>query len=65
MTWSTAWTERWASTVGKPHVTVYHNGIKIHDKFTRQDAIKSHLHFQDHGNPVRFRNIWVLPVEQE
>jgi hypothetical protein len=51
---------------GKPHVTVYHNGIKIHDKFApRQDAIKSHLHFQDHGNPVRFRNIWVLPVEQE
>jgi hypothetical protein len=52
--------------VGKPHVTVYHNGIKIHDKFTpHQDAIKSHLHFQDHGNPVRFRNIWVLPVEQK
>ena len=45
---------------------MYHNGIKIHDKFTPgQDAIKSHLHFQDHGNPVRFRNIWVLPVEQK
>jgi hypothetical protein len=51
---------------GKPHVTVYHNGITIHDKFTpHQDAIKSHLRFQDHGNPVRFRNIWVLPVGQK
>lgn len=49
--------------VGHPHVTVYHNGIKIHDKFTLpQDAHKGHFHFQDHNNPVRFRNIWVLPV---
>ena len=49
--------------VGRPHVTVYHNGIKIHDKFTLpQDAHKGHFHFQDHNNPVRFRNIWVLPV---
>ena len=52
--------------VGHPHVTVYHNGIKIHDKFTLpQDAHKGHFHFQDHGNAVRFRNIWVLPVDQK
>ena len=51
--------------VGHPHVTVYHNGFKIHDKFTLpQDAHKGHFHFQDHHNPVRFRNIWVLPVGQ-
>ena len=51
--------------VGQPHVTVYHNGIKIHDNFTpRKDVRKSYLHFQDHGNAVRFRNIWVLPVGQ-
>jgi hypothetical protein len=55
-----------AKYVGHPHVTVYHNGIKIHDKFTLpQNANKGHFHFQDHGNPVRFRNIWVLPVEQK
>lgn len=52
--------------VGHPQVTVYHNGVKIHDKFTLpQDANKGHFHFQDHGNPVRFRNIWVLPVEEK
>ena len=52
--------------VGKPRVTVYHNGIKIHDNFeVRPDAKKGGFHFQDHGNPVRYRNIWVLPVEQK
>jgi len=48
---------------GKPKVTVYHNGIKIHDQFEiRADARKGGFHFQDHGNAVRYRNIWVLPV---
>ena len=52
--------------VGSPHVTVYHNGIKIHDKFAlHADAHRGPLRFQDHGNPVRFRNIWVLPLEKK
>ncbi len=52
--------------VGKPTITVYHNGIKIHDKVElRKDARKGSFHFQDHGNPVRYRNIWVLPVKKE
>ena len=50
--------------VGKPKITVVHNGIKIHDGAVMKfDAKKGGLHFQDHGNPVRFRNIWVLPLE--
>jgi hypothetical protein len=54
--------------VGKPHVTVYHNGIKIHDRADLRsppvvpESPTGKLHFQDHGNPVRFRNIWVVPV---
>jgi hypothetical protein len=48
---------------GKPKITVWHNGIKIHDNAElKNDAKKGGLHFQDHGNPVRYRNIWVLPV---
>jgi hypothetical protein len=46
---------------GKPKVTVLHNGIKIHDAAVlKNDAKKGGLSWQDHGNPVRYRNIWVL-----
>jgi len=46
---------------GKPKVTAYHNGIKIHDgAVLKNDAKKGGLHWQDHGNPVRYRNIWVV-----
>jgi hypothetical protein len=53
--------------VGNPRVTVFHNGIKIHDKVESRGAVipyspKGKLHFQDHGNPVHYRNIWVLPL---
>jgi len=53
--------------VGNPRVTVFHNGIKIHDNFEIRGAVipyspKGKFHFQDHGNPVRYRNIWVLPL---
>jgi hypothetical protein len=48
---------------GKPRVTVVHNGIKIHDRFELQkDARVGGLHFQDHGNAVQYRNIWVMPL---
>jgi len=49
---------------GKPtgFLTVYHNGIKIHDNVKLPKAPRNGpFHFQDHGNPVRYRNIWVLP----
>ena len=49
---------------GKPRVTVLHNGIKIHDNVELQhDARAGGFHFQDHGNPVQYRNIWVLPLD--
>lgn len=51
---------------GKPRVTVLHNGVKIHDNAKmRYDARVGGLHFQDHGNPVQFRNIWVVPPADE
>jgi len=51
---------------GKPRVTVLHNGIKIDDDFKLQrDARPGGFHFQDHGNPVEYRNIWVLPIEDQ
>jgi len=49
---------------GKPRVTVLHNGIKIHDNAElKNDARRGGFHFQDHGNPVQYRNIWVMVIE--
>ncbi len=53
---------------GKPAVflTVVHNGVRIHhDVKLGRKPRKGNFHFQDHGNPVRYRNIWVLPVKEE
>ena len=39
------------------------NGIKIHDNAPlEKDARPGGLHFQDHGNAVQYRNIWVQPL---
>lgn len=56
-------------------MTVYHNGVKIHDKVkltsdnTRAgmggDPSKpGPILLQDHGHPVQYRNIWVLPLSK-
>jgi hypothetical protein len=52
-----------------PVITVKHNGVVIHQdvklpKNTTAAPVKEGpepgpLHIQDHGNPVRYRNIWV------
>jgi len=52
-------------------LTVRHNGVVIHDdvevpKITPAgrdgpDKTRGPLYLQDHGNPVRYRNIWVVP----
>ncbi|MFN4260558.1 MAG: DUF1080 domain-containing protein [Gemmataceae bacterium] len=50
-------------------VTVYHNGVKIHDKLELpketpggkpETDTPGPLQLQNHGNPVYFRNIWVV-----
>ena len=53
---------------GKPavYLTVTHNGVRIHNNVKLQRGPrKGGFHFQDHGNPVRYRNIWVLPVKEK
>ena len=56
-------------------VTVFHNGVLTQDHWEmegltthrRRRALAPHatrlpLEFQDHGNPVRFRNIWIREI---
>ena len=57
------------------HATVLHNGVCIHDAVEFQGATahralaaysehapEGPIGLQDHGNPVRFRNVWVRPL---
>ena len=58
--------------VSAPRITVYHNGVKIHDNVPLPGDRNTTaapvavgpepgpVHLQDHGNPVRYRNIWVV-----
>lgn len=60
--------------VANPRITVWHNGIKIHNDVEliepeeRAKALGPHkpkgpILLQNHGNPVRFRNIWIVPMD--
>jgi len=57
-------------------ITVVHNGVTVQDKWKllgntfhkRAPAYSPHapegsLQLQDHGNPMRFRNIWLVPLK--
>lgn len=49
-------------------VTIKHNGVVIHDKLKlkatpgggQNEEKPGALYLQDHGDPVRFRNIWIV-----
>ncbi len=62
--------------VAAARMTVFHNGILVHDDVElsgptahkARPPYKAHpdklpISLQDHGNPVRYRNIWVRPLE--
>lgn len=55
-------------------MTVHHNGVLIHDdvKLTKDNTTAGlggdpctpgPIMLQDHGNPVQFRNVWLLPLK--
>jgi hypothetical protein len=57
--------------VANARMTVRHNGVLIHDNVEipagtpggpkRMEGPTGPLFLQNHGNPVRYRNVWVLP----
>ena len=57
------------SKVQDARITLWHNGVKVQDRYAiphKTGAGKAEgpdplpLLLQDHGNPVRFRNVWLL-----
>ena len=64
-----------ASLVKPAIVTVLHNGVLVHNATAfwgptahatllpyNPNVTRGPITLQDHGNPVRFRNIWIRPV---
>lgn len=62
------------SVAKSPRITVVQNGVRIHDNVTvpapttagmgAPRAMEGPVLLQDHGNPVRYRNIWLIPRRQ-
>jgi hypothetical protein len=46
-----------------PRITVRHNGILVHEGFElKGGANQGNIHLQNHGNPVVYRNVWVVEL---
>jgi hypothetical protein len=52
-----------ADKEGELLATVWHNGVKVHQNFRIKGSAKkpARIHLQNHGNPVVYRNIWIVP----
>ena len=57
--------------VESARITVWHNGVRIHDDYeipNKTGAGKAEgpdpgpIKLQDHGNEIRFRNIWIVAL---
>jgi hypothetical protein len=54
-------------------ITVIHNGVVIHNNVVvksktgagfPESPAPGPIMLQDHGSPVRFRNIWIIPLTE-
>jgi hypothetical protein len=50
------------AVVKKARISVIHNGIVVQWGREVGGGMDGDLGLQDHGNPVRYRNIWVRPI---
>lgn len=61
--------------VNEAQISVLHNGLRIHDKVSipldntvaglgGDPSKPGPIMLQDHGNPVQYRNIWLLPLSE-
>jgi hypothetical protein len=53
-----------AKKQGPPTITVRHNGVLVIDNFELKSAAsQGNIFLQDHGNPVVYRNIWLVELK--
>ncbi len=49
---------------GSPRITVRHNGVLIHENVELKGGpSQGNIHLQNHGNPVVYRNIWLVEAK--
>jgi hypothetical protein len=49
---------------GSPRITVRHNGVLVHDSVELKGASsQGNIHLQNHGNPVVYRNVWLVEIK--
>ena len=62
LVWQTYDIEIKADDKGNTVATVLHNGVKVHENFVirKEAAEAATINLQNHGNPVVYRNIWVV-----
>ena len=64
--------------IRKARITVIHNGVVVHNNLEIEGTTshkrkarygrpheKGHIKLQDHGNPMRFRNIWIRELPEQ
>ena len=64
--------------IRKARITVIHNGVVVHNNLEIEGTTshkrkakygrpheKGHIRLQDHGNPMRFRNIWIRELPEQ
>lgn len=68
------WSEDGQTKLEPARITVYHNGIPVHWNYALTNKTgggkpegpeEFPIALQDHGNPVVFRNIWMVPGQGE
>ncbi len=65
LSWQTFDAEYKLDKKGQVVATIWHNGVKVHDNVNfRRGGNPQTIYLQAHGNPVYYRNIWLVEMKK-